>query len=46
LQSNISDLARKLEDMDFAHDICLLAQHFKDATEKLVDLNRVAGKLE
>jgi hypothetical protein len=39
------DLTRKLEDLDFADDICLLAQNFKDMTEKLVDLNIEARKV-
>jgi hypothetical protein len=33
-----------LEDLDFANNICLLAQNFKYITEKLVDLNREARK--
>jgi hypothetical protein len=39
------DLVRKLEDLDFANDIYLLAQNFKDMSEKLVDLNREARKV-
>jgi hypothetical protein len=45
-QSGIQcDLTHKLEDLDFADDICLLAHSFKDMTEKLVDLNREARKV-
>jgi hypothetical protein len=39
------DLTRKLEDLDFTNDICLLAQNFEDMTEQLVDLNREARKV-
>jgi hypothetical protein len=39
------NLTRKLEDLDFADDTCLLAQHFKDMTGKLVDLNREVRKV-
>jgi hypothetical protein len=39
------DLASKLEVLGFADDIYLLAQNFKDMTEKLVDLNREARKV-
>jgi hypothetical protein len=39
------DLTRKLEDLDFADDICLLAQNFKDMTEKLVVLSREAREV-
>jgi hypothetical protein len=35
----------KLENLDFADDICLLAQTFEDMTEKLAGLNREARKV-
>jgi hypothetical protein len=30
--------------LDFADDVCLTTQNFKDMTEKLTDLNREARK--
>jgi hypothetical protein len=39
------DIMLKMEDLDFAEDICLLAQNFNDMTGKLVDLNREARKV-
>jgi hypothetical protein len=35
----------KWEDLDYAHDICLLAQRFRDIEEKLKRLNRKQNQL-
>jgi hypothetical protein len=37
-------LTERLEDLDYADDICLLSQSYKDMTEKLEDLNKEAVK--
>ena len=35
----------RLEDLDYADDICLLSQSYKDMKEKLKDLNKEAAKV-